>query len=191
MELTGGQTLSVSKGTTVASTEANIPQDKQVNTVLHQQPSIADEFFSESIFMGGIGSLAGFVGIWIIDAVNSPIAPLFVLVASTASFYFGGVKLCLSLGKMEYLENTMDTLGIKGKKRRKAFARAIQKLPKDEAVTFVSDPDDAGNVSIWKLENKQLSLMGIRNSGDDWDHTLDNITDVYSLQKEQVAVYPC
>lgn len=183
MELTGGSTLSASKGISLSSTEADIPQDKQVSTVLHRHSTLG-EVCSELIPLGIGGAIFSCVGIWVMEAINSPTNPLLVLGGMTVSFYLGGVGIFSSLDKAEYLGNTMNTLGISDKKKRKAFARAVKKLPKDQEITFVSDPDEKGNVSIWRLKNKQFSLLGVRNAGEDWDHTLNSTVEVYSLQEE-------
>ena len=183
MELTGGQTVSVSRGINLASTEANIPDDKQVNTVLHEPFSLGEVCYAgiPAIFLGLAG---GSMTEAFNEASNSPIYPMVSIFTIPFLFFSVGTALFHARGKVDYLDDVMDTLGVQGKEQRKDFVRAFKKLSKNEAVTFVSSPDENGNVSVWKLENKQFSLVGTKNSGEDWDNTLENIKAVYSLRKK-------
>lgn len=183
MELIGGNTLTVSNGTALSSAEADIQPIKQVNKVVKEKDP-AGVYGWGAVTLGSASVILDIPIFIILETLGVQFNPLLLVIGGwslmTSTFW----GLCYFDDKKEFLVNIMDNLGLEDKNQRKAFSRAIKKLPKGTETTFVSEADKNNSVKVWKLTRNKLVLCGVKNPGDDWEHTLDNITDVYSLRKE-------
>lgn len=180
MELTAGSTLSL-KGAILPSAEATLGPDRQIDEVAVEKSSLMSAF-GEAIQGGIIGSIIGIAGGGFAEAMIS--LPPEAIVASLIGFsYFGSVGIFAQGSKYDFYDETAKTLEFENKTDKKKFIKALKKLGKDDEVILVSEPDSQGNVKVWKLSKTKLTLRGIRNSDEDWDRTLNNIKDVYSLSE--------
>lgn len=180
MELTAGSTLSL-KGAILPSAEATLGPDRQIDEVAVEKSSLMSAF-GEAIQGGIIGSIIGIAGGGVAEAMIS--LPPEAIVASLIGFsYFGSVGIFAQGSKYDFYDETAKTLEFENKTDKKKFIKALKKLGKGDEVTLVSEPDNQGNVKIWKLSKTKLTLLGTRNSYEDWDLTLNNIKDVYSLSE--------